>query len=152
MSLLTANSAAAKMTAAMKSEDEQAITEAWEAFQEETADSIRADFKLFQKTQDESVLAQRGYRVLTSAEQAWYKNVAQALKDARSNQAFIDILKSADKDDIMPETIIDDVLRYLVETRPCSPKSDSKTPASPRSGSSTTTPCNAAAGAKSTRR
>lgn len=118
MSLLTANSAAAKMTAALKSEDEQVITEAWEAFQEETADSIRADFKLFQKTQDESVLAQRGYRVLTSAEQAWYKNVAQALKDARSNQAFIDILKSADKDDIMPETIIDDVLRYLVETRP----------------------------------
>lgn len=50
MSLLTANSAAAKMTAALKSDDEQVMTEAWEAFQEETAESIRADFKLFQKT------------------------------------------------------------------------------------------------------
>ena len=118
MSLLTANSAAAKMTAALKSDDEQVMTEAWEAFQEETAESIRADFKLFQKTQDDSVLAQRGYRVLTSAEQAWYKNVSSALKSSTTKQAFIDILKHEDKDDLMPETIIDDVLRYLVETRP----------------------------------
>lgn len=118
MSLLTANSAAAKMTAALKSDDEQVMTEAWEAFQEETAESIRADYKLFQKTQDDSVLAQRGYRVLTSAEQAWYKNVSSALKSSTTKQAFIDILKHEDKDDLMPETIIDDVLRYLVETRP----------------------------------
>ena len=118
MSLLTANSAAAKISAAFKSGDQQEMTEAWEAFQEETAETIRADFAMFQKTQDDSVLAQRGYRVLTSAEQAWYKNVANALKQAKTKQAFIDILKSDDKNDIMPETIIDDVLRYLVETRP----------------------------------
>ena len=118
MSLLTKTSAASQIVAAMNSGDQNEMVQAWEVFGEEVADNIRRDFEQFRETKDNSVLAQRGYRVLTTAEQAWYKNVAAALKSSKTQQAFIDILKSDDKDDLMPETIIDDVLRYLVETRP----------------------------------
>lgn len=118
MSLLTKTSAASQIVTAMNSGDQNEMMQAWELFGEEVAENIRRDFEQFRETKDNSVLAQRGYRVLTSAEQAWYKNVAAALKSSKTQQAFIDILKSDDKDDLMPETIIDDVLRYLVETRP----------------------------------
>lgn len=118
MTLLTKTSAASQIVAAMNSGDQNEMVQAWELFGEEVAENIRRDFEQFRETKDNSVLAQRGYRVLTSAEQAWYKNVAAALKSSKTQQAFIDILKSDDKDDLMPETIIDDVLRYLVETRP----------------------------------
>ena len=118
MTLLTKTSAASQIVAAMNSGDQNEMMQAWEVFGEEVAENIRRDFEQFRETKDNSVLAQRGYRVLTSAEQAWYKNVSAALKSATTKQAFIDILKSDDKDDLMPETIIDDVLRYLVETRP----------------------------------
>lgn len=118
MTLLSKTSAASQIVAAMNSGDQNEMMQAWEVFGEEVADNIRRDFEQFRETKDNSVLAQRGYRVLTSTEQAWYKNVSAALKSATTKQAFIDILKSDDKDDLMPETIIDDVLRYLVETRP----------------------------------
>lgn len=118
MTLLSKTSAASQIVAAMNSGDQNEMMQAWEVFGEEVAENIRRDFEQFRETKDNSVLAQRGYRVLTSAEQAWYKNVSAALKSATTKQAFIDILKSDDKDDLMPETIIDDVLRYLVETRP----------------------------------
>ena len=118
MTLLTKTSAASQIVAAMNSGDQNEMVQAWEVFGEEVAENIRRDFEQFRETKDDSVLAQRGYRVLTSAEQAWYTKVSAALKSSKTKQAFIDILKSDDKDDLMPETIIDDVLRYLVETRP----------------------------------
>lgn len=118
MSLLTANNSAAKIAQAFQSGDQAEMTEAWESFSDEISESIRADFDEFKRTQNDAVLAQRGYRVLTSSEQAWYKKVAAALKSAKTKQSFIDILKSDNADDLMPETIIDDVLRYLQESRP----------------------------------
>lgn len=118
MSLLTANNSAAKIAQAFQSGDQAEMTEAWESFSDEIAEGIRADFDEFKRTQNDAVLAQRGYRVLTSSEQAWYKKVAAALKSAKTKQSFIDILKSDNADDLMPETIIDDVLRYLQESRP----------------------------------
>lgn len=118
MTLLSKTSAASQIVAAMNSGDQNEMVQAWELFGEEVAENIRRDFEQFRETKDNSVLAQRGYRVLTSAEQAWYTKVSAALKSSKTQQAFIDILKSDDKDDLMPETIIDDVLRYLVETRP----------------------------------
>lgn len=118
MSLLTANKAAAQLAAAFKTQDDAEMEKAWEAFGDEVCEKIRADFADYESAKNDSVLAQRGYRVLTSNEKAWYANVANALKSVDPKQAFIDILTSDDKNDIMPETIIDDVLKYLQETRP----------------------------------
>ena len=118
MSLLTANKAAAQLAAAFKTQDDAEMEKAWEAFSDEVCEKIRADFDDYESAKNDSVLAQRGYRVLTSHEKAWYANVANALKSVDPKQAFIDILTSDDKNDIMPETIIEDVLKYLQETRP----------------------------------
>ena len=118
MSLLTANKAAAQLAAAFKIQDDAEMEKAWEAFGDEVCEKIRADFADYESAKNDSVLAQRGYRVLTSNEKAWYANVANALKSVDPKQAFIDILTSDDKNDIMPETIIEDVLKYLQETRP----------------------------------
>lgn len=118
MSLLTANKAAAQLAAAFKTQDDAEMEKAWEAFGDEVCERIRADFADYESAKNDSVLAQRGYRVLTSNEKAWYANVANALKSVDPKQAFIDILTSDDKNDIMPETIIEDVLKYLQETRP----------------------------------
>lgn len=118
MSLLTANKAAAQLAAAFKTQDDAEMEKAWEAFGDEVCEKIRADFADYESAKNDSVLAQRGYRVLTSNEKAWYANVANALKSVDPKQAFIDILTSDDKNDIMPETIVEDVLKYLQETRP----------------------------------
>lgn len=118
MTLLNATNSAAKIAQAFKSGNQDEMEQAWQAFGEEISEGIRADFKEFQRTQDAAVLAQRGYRTLTTKEEAWYGTIAQALKSAKTKQSFIDILKSDDADDLMPETIIDDVLRYLQESRP----------------------------------
>lgn len=118
MSLLTANKAAAQLAAAFKTQDDAEMEKAWEAFGDEVCEKIRADFADYESAKNDSVLAQRGYRVLTSNEKAWYANVANALKSVDPKKAFIDILTSDDKNDIMPETIIEDVLKYLQETRP----------------------------------
>ena len=91
---------------------------AWDAFGNEIAESIRADFDLYSQSKDDQVLANRGYRTLTAKESSWYTGIAQALKNAESKQSFIDILKDENVDDLMPETVIEDVLRYLIETRP----------------------------------
>lgn len=118
MSLIQPKQAAEKLTAAFKSGDEQQMSEAWQVFSDELAEEIRGDFEAYQESKDDAALAQRGYRTLTAIEKVWYTKVAEALKTSRTKQSFIDILHSSDVDDIMPETIIDDVLRYLQETRP----------------------------------
>mgnify|MGYP001251135264 CR=1 FL=1 len=53
---------------------------AWDAFGNEIAESIRADFDLYSQSKDDQVLANRGYRTLTAKESAWYTGIAQALK------------------------------------------------------------------------
>lgn len=107
-----------QMVEAMQGGDNDKIALAWSAFSENIANEIRADFRAAQSNEDADALADRGYRKLTGAEQRWYERVSSALKSKNPKQEFIDILASDEKDDLMPETIIDDVLRYLRENRP----------------------------------
>ncbi|MEO2567309.1 phage major capsid protein [Collinsella aerofaciens] len=118
MSLIKTTKSAAKIAEAFQSGDAKQMESAWDAFGNEIAESIRADFDLYSQSKDDQVLANRGYRTLTAKETAWYTGIAQALKRAESEQAFIDILGDEHVDDLMPETVIEDVLRYLIETRP----------------------------------
>lgn len=106
-----------QLAEAMQSSDTDKIALAWSAFSDSIANQIRADFRASQSNEDADALADRGYRKLTGAEQRWYERVSSALKSKNPKQEFIDILASDEKDDLMPETIIDDVLRYLKEKR-----------------------------------
>lgn len=103
---------------AMKNGDEAAIKAAWESFHNSIAEEIKKDYEELRDTNDSAVLAQRGYRQLTSAETKWYQKVIDALKSNNPKQAFTAIIGSDNEEDIMPTTIIEDVYRDLREEYP----------------------------------
>ena len=107
-----------KIVAAMNSGEEAEIKQAWADFHDSVAEEIKADFLELQETNDSAVLAQRGYRQLTSAEKKWYQKVISALKSVDPKQAFVTILGTDQEEDLMPTTIIEDVFRDLKEEYP----------------------------------
>lgn len=104
-----------KILAAMKSGDETEIKEAWESLHNSIAEQVKADFADLQESHDAAVLAQRGYRQLTSKETKWYQKVITALKSTDPKQAFTAIIGSDKEEDLMPTTIIEDVYKNLQE-------------------------------------
>lgn len=107
-----------QLTAAMKSGDEKEIQQAWEELHNSIAEQVKADFSDLQASHDAAVLAQRGYRQLTSKETKWYQKVIAALKSNDPKQAFTAIIGSDNEDDLMPTTIIEDVYKNLKEEYP----------------------------------
>lgn len=110
--------ASVKLAAAMKSGDENKIQEAWNEFHNSVVEQVKADFAEVQESKDAAVLAQRGYRQLTSKETAWYQKVIDALKSTNPKQAFTAIIGSDNEDDLMPTTIIEDVYKHLRDEHP----------------------------------
>lgn len=107
-----------KILAAMKSGDENEIKEAWAAFHESVTEKLKADFSDLQESHDAAILAQRGYRQLTSKETKWYQKVINALKSTNPKQAFTEIIGGGNEEDLMPTTIITDVYKDLQEEHP----------------------------------
>ena len=103
---------------AMKSGDDVKIKEAWEAFHASVADTVRKDFEELQDSNDVAVLAQRGYRQLTSKEKKWYEKLITACKSKDPKQAFTSIIATDNEEDLMPTTIIEDVYKNLTEEHP----------------------------------
>lgn len=110
--------ASVKLAAAMKSGDESKIQEAWNEFHSSVVEQVKADFAELQESKDAAVLAQRGYRQLTSKETAWYQKVIDAMKSTNPKQAFTAIIGSDNEDDLMPTTIIEDVYKHLRDEHP----------------------------------
>ncbi len=103
--------AAAAMQEAFQSGDEEKMKQAWENFYEAVCDTIRQDAEL--AGGDKNILMQRGYRMLTEKEKAFYENWLESAKSTNPKQAFTDLLDGG-----MPETIIEDVYRNLVNEHP----------------------------------
>lgn len=108
--------AAIALQKAMTGGNEEEIQQAWVGFQQSIVDTVKADFVEYQMTQDKSILSQRGYRQLTSKEEKYYEKFIEASKSANPKQAFADLTSSSEG--IMPETIIEDVFKELVEEHP----------------------------------
>lgn len=104
-----------QLVAAMKTNDEKEIEAAWESLHDSIAEQVKADFADLQESHDAAVLAQRGYRQLTSKESKWYQKVITALKSTDPKQAFTAIIGSDKEEDLMPTTIIEDVYKNLQE-------------------------------------
>lgn len=100
---------------AFKSGDEKEIQEAWDGFHDSVVETIKADYEDVQASNDKNILAQRGYRVLTNAEQKFYEKFIESAKSSNPKQALTDLLTV---DGGMPETIIEDVYKDLVEEHP----------------------------------
>ena len=93
---------------------EDEISAAFEQFGSDVAEVIRQDY--MECGNDEKILAERGYRQLTSSEEKFYQAVIKCGKTADPQQSFASL---PDVDDgIMPETIIEDIYRDLVEEHP----------------------------------
>lgn len=107
-----------QLTKAMKSGDEKQIKEAWKALHDSIAEQVKADFSDLQESHDAAVLAERGYRQLTSKERKWYNKMIDALRSNNPKQAFTDIIGSEDEADLMPTTIIEDVYKHLQDEHP----------------------------------
>ena len=112
------NAVSQKLAAAMKSGDEKQIQEAWSEFHASVAEQVKADFADLQESKDSAILAQRGYRQLTSKETKWYQKVIEALRSTNPKQAFTAIIDSDNEEDLMPTTIIEDVYKHLREEHP----------------------------------
>lgn len=109
---------AQQLMTAMQTNNEEQIAQAWQNFHNSIADSVRQDFEAVRDSNDAAVLAQRGFRQLTSKETAWYQKFIDAARSANPKQAFTTLIGSDVEDDIMPETIIEDVYRNLEEQHP----------------------------------
>lgn len=107
-----------QLVSAMKSGDEKAQQSAWEALHNSIAEQIKTDFSDIQESHDSAVLAQRGYRQLTSRESKWYQKVIDAMRSPNPKQAFTAIIGSDNEEDLMPTTIIEDVYKNLEEEHP----------------------------------
>ncbi|MCR2034146.1 phage major capsid protein [Adlercreutzia mucosicola] len=92
-----------------KEADPSALALAWAAYAESIADELRVEFEQHGPNIDAAAMESRGYRVLTAKETTWYENVAQALRESKTEQAFINIIGTDDQDTLMPPTIIQDV-------------------------------------------
>ncbi len=77
---------------------------------------IKEDAIEYQQYQDKSILAKRGYRQLTAAEEKWYKGFIEASQSIRPEQSFADFIGSPEG--VMPETVITDVYKDLLEEHP----------------------------------
>lgn len=107
-----------KIVEALKAGDETALQTALDGLTESVAAKVLADAAEIRESADAAVLAQRGYRQLTSAESKWYQKITAALKSDAPKQAFATIIGSENEEDLMPETIIEDVYRNLREHHP----------------------------------
>ena len=105
--------AVAALQSALQSGNEEEGKKAWGQVFDAITEKVKTDFEMY--STDTNVLAQRGYRQLTSEETEFYQNLAKAGKASDPKQAFTDLI---DTDGGMPETIIEDVYRDLLEEHP----------------------------------
>jgi len=110
--------AASAIMEAMKSNDDAKLQQAWEQFHNSVAEQVMADFEEIKASNDAAILAQRGYRQLTSKETKWYERVIEALKSENPKQAFTSIIGTDNEDALMPTTIIEDVYKDLEDEHP----------------------------------
>ncbi len=120
IALNDASTAASKrLMEAFAGSDPDAVEAALVAFQQSVADDLAVQYKEAVAAGDRAVLAQRGFRELTSAETKFYQRLIDAGKSANPQQAFTSLSGSdAMPDDMLPTTVIDQVFKDLEEEHP----------------------------------
>lgn len=114
---------------ALKAGDEQKLSAALESFGESVKEKVLADAAEIRESADAAVLAQRGYRQLTTQEKKWYQKAINALRSAEPKQAFTAIIGSDNEEDLMPSTSSRTSTRTSARTIPSSAPSTSSTSA-----------------------
>lgn len=103
---------AQNLKTAIDSKDEAKMTEALNAYADSIQQSIISVAQEIGETADNTILAKRGFRQLTSAEQKFYNNFVTAAKSADVKQALTGL------DVTIPQTILDTVLEDITNNHP----------------------------------
>lgn len=102
----------ARMSQAIADNNPEAYSEAFNELATSIQESVKAEYEQAIQSNDSAILAQRGFRQLTSEETKYYNTLIEAMKQKNPKQALTDM------DVVMPRTIIDDVFEDLVTTHP----------------------------------
>lgn len=97
---------------AFKSDDENAIAQAFSSFAESVQQNVMNEFNAYQQTADKTILAKRGVHQLTADESKFYQSIIGAMKSGNPRQAFTDL------DLAFPETVIDNVIADIKTAHP----------------------------------
>lgn len=98
--------------AALEAKDDAKIAEVFGSFADDIQQSLLDTANEITATADSAVLARRGIRQLTSAEQKFYINFATAMKDPNPQQALANV------DVTIPQTVIDTTLTDIENNHP----------------------------------
>jgi HK97 family phage major capsid protein len=120
-----ASEARKQLVAAFQGEDAEALEAAFATFQAEVATDLMEQFEDAMEAHDETILAQRGFPQLTQRETKYFEAVIKALKSDNPKQELTRLATIGDgtgetdvKTRMMPETIIDEILKDIEETHP----------------------------------
>lgn len=103
---------AQSIVAALKTDDEAKVNEAFESLVQSVHDSVKADFEAVQGSNDSKILSDRGIRQLTSAERKYWNAFIEANKQKDIKQAIANIEVA------FPETVIEDIYKEMTDTHP----------------------------------
>lgn len=94
----------------MATGDEEAIRNAWGTFFTETQQALKDEFRTANGNRE--ILAQRGFRQLTTEEKEYYEKLIEVGKSRNPQQSIVGAL------DPIPATIIEEVFKNLTEEHP----------------------------------
>lgn len=109
---------ARQLTEAFASGDKQVVERALEDYRSSILEDVTQQYEEAVATGDRAVLAQRGFRQLTSAEQSYYQGLIDALSSDNPRQAFADFSANGVPDRMMPTSIFDQILKDIAEAHP----------------------------------
>ncbi len=101
-----------RMMEAVQANDQEKFSQAFGDLAQAIEQNIMEEVRAVQCTQDNSILAARGCRVLTSEERQYYEAVIGAMKADDPKQALTNVNK------VLPETVIDAVFDNLTANHP----------------------------------
>lgn len=107
-----------KMIDALKANDPEAFSEAFEQILENRAEAVRQEYESMAAEKDTQVLSSRGVRQLTSEEKSYYQKFAECMNAPDPKQALTNL------EEVMPKTIINSVLKDLELEHPLLSKID----------------------------
>lgn len=101
-----------RMADATKENDAEKFSQAFGELADLIQESLLGDVQELRAQQDNSILAARGCRVLTSKETKYYSQVIEAMKSGNPKQALTNI------NTVVPETVIDSVFEDIKAAHP----------------------------------
>jgi len=111
-SMIAEASAALQSAFTSKDSTPEVVQAAFDQFGQAIAATIQADYE--SANGDRTILAQRGFRQLTAEETRYYQAVIEAGKSDNPKQVYAGLMDEK----VMPQTIIEDVYRDLIQEHP----------------------------------